>query len=327
MSDAPAPAASPAPETPAAPAAPPAAEPAAPEATLAAPAAAEPASSEATPAEPETPKEPPPPPRVAEARKMLAKAEKAQADAKAKLEAAEAKERELQGEAERLKGLIQQSRSTYELGRDLKGLQGPGATKKILARLKADGIQLDLRELAAAVLEPDDDDRPLTKRELLQIEEERRKAAETAEAERKGKEDKARSEAKTKAEENLLTLVQSKAPTAAKALSRMGAHGRGFLIEQAYKAYAELMAQGRPHGLEAIADELEVRMRRDYPEWAPAAPAEGASSGTVTPIGSKKPSALSNASTTKAPPPKPLSQMSEDERWAQYERNMKKGAK
>ena len=139
-----------------------------------------------------------------------------------------------------------------------------------------------------------------------------------AEAERKGKEDKARSEAKTKAEENLLTLVQSKAPTAAKALSRMGAHGRGFLIEQAYKAYAELMAQGRPHGLEAIADELEVRMRRDYPEWAPAAPAEGASSGTVTPIGSKKPSALSNASTTKAPPPKPLSQMSEDERWAQY---------
>lgn len=326
MSDAPA--ATPAPETPAAPAAPPAAEPAAPEATLAAPAAAEPASSEVTPAEPEAPKEPPPPPRVAEARKMLAKAEKAQADAKAKLEAAEAKERELQGEAERLKGLIQQSRSTYELGRDIKGLQGPGATKKILARLKADGIQLDLRELAAAVLEPDDDDRPLTKRELLQIEEERRKAAETAEAERKGKEDKARSEAKTKAEENLLTLVQSKAPTAAKALSRMGAHGRGFLIEQAYKAYAELMAQGRPHGLEAIADELEVRMRRDYPEWAPAAPAEGAlSGGSVTPIGSKKPSALSNASTTKAPPPKPLSQMSEDERWAQYERNMKKGAK
>ena len=38
----------------------------------------------------------------------------------------------------------------------------------------------------------------------------------------------------------------------------MGAHGRGFLIEQAYKAYAELMAQGRPHGLEAIADELET---------------------------------------------------------------------
>lgn len=259
---------------------------------------------------------------------MLDKAAKAQAAADAKLKEVEAREQQLKGEVDRIRGLIEKSRGEYELGRDIKSLKGPGATKALLARLRREGFELDTRDLAAAVLEDDGgEDRPLTVRELRRLEQEREAAAK-AEADEKAKKNaEAQSQAKAKAEATFLALVPSKAPTAAKVLARLGAHGRSLLIERAYEVQARLIAEQQPYDLESIAARVERRIREEYPEWAPSeSPAPTSDPAAPAPAG-KRPTAISNAATTRGSPPKPLSQMTEDERWAEYERKQKQGAR
>lgn len=273
-----------------------------------------------TPAE--TSSEPPPPPRVAEARRLVELAKAKEAAVKERAAALEQREKDFNAEAMRVRGVIEKAWPAFELGRDLVALQGQPVSK-VLARLKAAGIELNAREIAASVLEGDPDDRPLTRGEMLRLQQEQEAARRKAEEEtttrtRQEKEAQAKAQ-RDRAEQAFVSmLTPTAAPVTAKVLARLGAHGRALVLEKAYAQQAARDALGLSTSRADLVPLVEEALRTDYPEWAPAA----APAAPSTPAATKPPTAISNRAAAATPPPRPLS---EEERWAQFER--KQGAR
>lgn len=277
--DAPAPAAAPAAPPPAA--AEPAAAPAeADEAPVAEP--TEGGDEEAAPATEPTEGEPAPPadpPRIAAAKKLLAKAEAKEKAAKAAEEALESERQTFTKEVERVKGVLTASWPAFELGRDLTALKGQPPAR-ILARLKAAGIELDARQVASAVLEGDEDDRPLTRKELAAIREQERKDAE-AQTEKKRQEAEGKAQqTRAQQEAQFVGLVEStdKAPSALKLIKALDEAGQKAVLKDAWKAVAKRQASQVPFTTYDLLADVEeaAQARLTALGLAPAPPAPGA---------------------------------------------------
>lgn len=266
---------------------------------------AAPAEAPAVEAEPAAPADPP---RIAAAKKILAKAEAKEKAAEAAAAQLEAEKVHFTREVERIKGVIGQSWETFQLGRDLIALKGQPPAK-ILARLKAASIELDARQVASAVLEGDDDDRPLTRKELAAIREQERKDAEAqAEKQRLEAEGKAK-QTREQGEAQFVSLVETsgKAPSALKLIKALDEAGQRAVLKDAWKALAKRKASGEPFTTwELVADvEEAARERLAALGLAPAAPATAASSA---------PGALTNKTAAARPAGKKT--QTHEERWA-----------
>lgn len=288
-------------------------EPAAPPAEAAEGEAVEPAEGEeAAPAEAPAveaePAAPADPPRVAAAKKLLAKAEAKEKAAEAAAAQLEAEKAHFGREVERIKGVIGQSWETFQLGRDLVGLKGQPPAK-ILARLKAAGIELDARQVASAVLEGDEDDRPLTRKELAAIrEQERRDAEAQAEKQRLETEGKAK-QTREQEEAQFVSLVETsgKAPSALKLIKALDEAGQRAVLKDAWKALAKRQASREPFtSWDLVADvEEAARDRLAAIGLAPAAP---------PPAAQAAPGALTNKTAAARPAGKKT--QTHEERWA-----------
>lgn len=288
-------------------------EPAAPPAEAAEGEAVEPAEGEeAAPAEAPAveaePAAPADPPRVAAAKKLLAKAEAKEKAAEAAAAQLEAEKAHFGREVERIKGVIGQSWETFQLGRDLVGLKGQPPAK-ILARLKAADIELDARQVASAVLEGDEDDRPLTRKELAAIrEQERRDAEAQAEKQRLETEGKAK-QTREQEEAQFVSLVETsgKAPSALKLIKALDEAGQRAVLKDAWKALAKRQASREPFtSWDLVADvEEAARDRLAALGLAPAAP---------PPAAQAAPGALTNKTAAARPAGKKT--QTHEERWA-----------
>ena len=178
-----------------------------------------------------------------------------------------------EGEVARIKGIFEvlaRVRTGSRSGR----AQGQPAGK-ILARLRAAGLDLDASNLAAAVLEPSDDERPMTVREWNErqrkADEDRRKADEEAKAKAKGDEEAKAKQARDASESAFVAMASAeRAPVSAKVLARFGAHGRALLIDRAWKAQTARVNAGQPYSLDLLLTDVETAVAKEFPEFAPA---------------------------------------------------------
>lgn len=208
-------------------------------------------------------------------------------------------------EVERIKGIIDNARPAFDLGRDLIGLQGQPAGK-ILARLREAGIELNARDVAAAVMQGDDEDRPLTRRELLTIEQEREaKAAAKADAERKAREQQAQT-TRVQQEATFLSLAKAQ-PNVAALVEAFDDSAPELILKDAYAAKAARDARREPYThLDLLAD-VEKRAGERIAKLrgpAPAAP--------TTSTAAKGGASLSNKTAAAPASGKPRSK---EERW------------
>lgn len=229
---------------------------------------APPVDGDAAPEE-KVPEEPPPPadpPRLAAAKKLIAEAKKKEEKVAEERKALEADRQQLQAETERVKGVVGKAWETFELGRDLVALKGQPAGK-VLARLRAAGIDLDARSLAAAVLEPsegDEDERPLTMRQLRALQEKERQEREQREAEEKRRQEQVATQTRAQQEQAFLGFVASegKSPSAARLIDALDDAGRTAVLKDAWKAVAEYQAQGRPYTTADLLERVETAAQK-----------------------------------------------------------------
>lgn len=289
----------------------------APAAPEAAPAEATPETTQAAPVEGETaapPAEAPPadPPRLAEAKRLAKKAEADRKAAEAKLADLEAKKAAVEQEVEQTRQLLRGVREAAELGRDLMQLRGQ-PVGKILARLKAAGVELDVRSLSEAILkgEDDDDDRPLTRRQLRELQEQETKRRQEEETKRRQQGETEAQQRRAAEEAQFVKMVETsaKTPSAAKLAKVFGAR---VVLEDAWKAVAELKATGAGFTAEDVLERTERAAAKRLADLgmsaAPAAPA---------PV----PQALTNK-TSAAKPAASSKPKSKEERWEEALRDI-----
>jgi len=283
----------------------------------AAPAEATPETSQAAPAEGETaapPAEVPPadPPRLAEAKRLAKKAEADRKAAEAKLADLEAKKATVEQEVEQTRQMLRTVREAAELGRDIMQLRGQ-PVGKILARLKAAGVELDVRSLSEAILkgEDDDDDRPLTRRQLRELQEQETKRRQEEETKRRQQGETEAQQRRAAEEAQFVKMVETsaKTPSAAK-LAKV--FGPKVVLEDAWKAVAELKATGAGFTAEDVLERTERAAAKRLADLgmsaAPAAPA---------PV----PQALTNK-TSAAKPAASSKPKSKEERWEEALRDI-----
>lgn len=286
-------------------------------ATEAAPAEATPETTQAAPVEGETaapPAEAPPadPPRLAEAKRLAKKAEADRKAAEAKLADLEAKKAAVEQEVEQTRQLLRGVREAAELGRDLMQLRGQ-PVGKILARLKAAGVELDVRSLSEAILkgEDDDDDRPLTRRQLRELQEQETKRRQEEETKRRQQGETEAQQRRAAEEAQFVKMVETsaKTPSAAKLAKVFGSK---VVLEDAWKAVAELKATGAGFTAEDVLERTERAAAKRLADLgmsaAPAAPA---------PV----PQALTNK-TSAAKPAASSKPKSKEERWEEALRDI-----
>lgn len=282
---------------------------------------ATPKTSQAAPAEGETaappaevPAEVPPadPPRLAEAKRLSKKAEADRKAAEAKLADLEAKKATVEQEVEQTRQMLRTVREAAELGRDLMQLRGQ-PVGKILARLKAAGVELDVRSLSEAILkgEDDDDDRPLTRRQLRELQEQETKRRQEEETKRRQQGETEAQQRRAAEEAQFVKMVETsaKTPSAAK-LAKV--FGPKVVLEDAWKAVAELKATGAGFTAEDVLERTERAAAKRLADLgmsaAPAAPA---------PV----PQALTNK-TSAAKPAASSKPKSKEERWEEALRDI-----
>lgn len=257
----------------------------APAAPEAAPAEATPETTQAAPAEtaegetPAPPAEAAPadPPRLAEAKRLAKKAEADRKAAEAKLADLEAKKAAVEQEVEQTRQMLRGVRDAAELGRDILQLRGQ-PVGKLLARLKAAGVDLDVRSLSEAILkgEDDDDDRPLTRRQLRELQEQETKRRQEEEAKRRQQGETEAQQRRAAEEAQFVKMVESsaKTPSAAKLAKVFGSK---VVLEDAWRAVAELKASGAGFIAEDVLERTERAAAKRLAELgmsaAPAAPA------------------------------------------------------
>ena len=157
--------------------------------------------------------------------------------------------------------------------------------------------------------EGDDDDRPLTRKELAAIrEQERRDAEAAAEKQRQETEGKAR-QTREQEEAQFVSLVETsgKAPSALKLIKALDEAGHRAVLKDAWKALAKRQASQQPFtSWDLVADvEESARERLAALGLAPAAPAAAASSAA---------GALTNKTAAARPAGKKT--QTHEERWA-----------
>jgi hypothetical protein len=276
----------------------------------------EPSEAEAPPAEPAPPADPP---RLAAAKKLAAAAAKKEAEAAEAKKALESERQAFQAEVERVKATIGQAWPAFELGRDLVALKGQPAGK-VLARLRAAGLELDARSLAAAVLDPsegDEDDRPLTMKQLRALQEQERKDRERKEAEERQKAEQAATQTRAQQEQAFLGHVASegRSPSAARLIEALDDAGRTAVLKDAWGAVASFKASGRAYTTHDLLDAVEASAKKRLAALglAPAVPAPAAPAAPV-------PQALTNKTSGGKPPSsRPLTK---EERWEQAFREL-----
>lgn len=262
-----------------------------------------------TPEASEEPAPPADPPRLAVAKRLHAEAQKKESAVAEERKALEAERQHFQAESDRVKGIIEKAWPAFELGRDLVGLKGAPAGK-VLARLRAAGIDLDARSLAAAVLEPgegDEDERPLTMRQLRALKEKERQEREQHEAEEKRRQEQAATQTRAQQEQTFLGFVASegKSPSAARLIDALDDAGRTAVLKDAWKAVAEYQAQGRHYTTADLLERVETAAQKRLAALGlataqPAAPAAA-------------PAAVSNKTSGAKTPGKPPK--TKEERW------------
>lgn len=283
----------------------------------AAPAEATPETTQAAPAEGETlapPAEAAPadPPRLAEAKRLAKKAEADRKAAEAKLADLEAKKAAVEQEVEQTRQMLRGVREAAELGRDILQLRGQ-PVGKLLARLKAAGVELDVRSLSEAILkgEDDDDDRPLTRRQLRELQEQEAKRREEEDKKRRQQGETEAQQRRAAEEAQFVKMVESsaKTPSAAK-LSKV--FGSKVVLEDAWRAVAELKASGAGFTAEDVLERTERAAAKRLAELgmsaAPASPA---------PV----PQALTNK-TSAAKPAASSKPKTKEERWEEALRDI-----
>jgi hypothetical protein len=265
-------------------------------------------------AEPEEPAPPADPPRLAAAKKLAEAAAKKEAEVTKAKEALDAERQSFQAEVDRVKGVIEKSWPAFELGRDLVALKGQPAGK-VLARLRAAGIELDARSLAAAVLEPDqdEDDRPLTMKQLRAIQDQERKERERREAEERAKSETTLKQTRAEQEAAFLGHVASegKAPSAARLIEALDEAGKGAVLKDAWAAVAEFKANGRPYTTYDLLDRVEERAKKRLAALGLAQVAPAA----TTPAAPPAAGAVTNKTSGGKPPSK--QPKTKEERWEQ----------
>lgn len=292
----------------------------APAAPEAAPAEATPETTQAAPAEtaegetPPPPAEAPPadPPRLAEAKRLAKKAEADRKAAEAKLADLEAKKAAVEQEVEQTRQMLRGVHEAAELGRDILQLRGQ-PVGKLLARLKAAGVELDVRSLSEAILkgEDDDDDRPLTRRQLRELQEQEVKRREEEDKKRRQQGETEAQQRRAAEEAQFVKMVETsaKTPSAAKLAKVFGAR---VVLEDAWKAVAELKATGAGFTAEDVLERTERAAAKRLADLgmsaAPAAPA---------PV----PQALTNK-TSAAKPAASSKPKSKEERWEEALRDI-----